>query len=149
MEVRLKSSDGTTRSVQVQAMESLDETTCELSDTVNQKRIGDSNCARELENPRKRARSTSPLREGEDWVSGEWQGEEGREEVWRAEGRLEEGWRGEEESEDSEEDLPPGDRMAYIHVGEGGEADLEAQLKGTDTFEYKLDRVGRQILKLR
>jgi hypothetical protein len=36
----------------------------------------------------------------------------------------------EEEEEEEEEELPPGDRVAYIHVGEGGEADLEAQLKG-------------------
>ena len=45
------------------------------------------------------------------------------------------GWEKEETSEsevedEEEEELPPGDRVAYIHVGEGGEADLEAQLKG-------------------
>ena len=39
-----------------------------------------------------------------------------------------------EEEEEEEEELPPGDRVAYIHVGEGGEADLEAQLKGKITL---------------
>ena len=39
---------------------------------------------------------------------------------------------------DSEESLPPGDRVAYIHVGEGGEADLEAQLKGAENLDIQI-----------
>ena len=82
MEVKLQSSDGTTRSVQVQAMEA----NGERSDQVElrrerrrdaareaarehrEKRNGDPLSVRELENPRKRARSTSPKRPDiEDW----------------------------------------------------------------------------------
>ncbi len=33
----------------------------------------------------------------------------------------------EDDEEDYDDENPPGDRVAYIHVGEGGEADLEAQ----------------------
>jgi len=55
-------------------------------------------------------------------------------------------WRGdtsedseeEEEDEEEEEELPPGDRVAYIHVGEGGEADLEAQLKGEENLDIQI-----------
>ena len=47
------------------------------------------------------------------------------------------------ESEDDgmesfDEENPPGDRVAYIHVGEGGEADLEAQLKGADNLDIQI-----------
>lgn len=42
------------------------------------------------------------------------------------------------EDSDSEESLPPGDRVAYIHVGEGGEADLEAQLKGAENLDIQI-----------
>ncbi len=35
-------------------------------------------------------------------------------------------------------DSPPGDRVAYIHVGEGGEADLEAQLKGAENLDIQI-----------
>ena len=50
------------------------------------------------------------------------------------------------EDEDTEDDVdssfdeenPPGDRVAYIHVGEGGEADLEAQLKGADNLDIQI-----------
>jgi len=51
--------------------------------------------------------------------------------------RVEEVWR-EDESESEEESLPPGDRVAYIHVGEGGEADLEAQLKGAENLDIQI-----------
>ena len=34
--------------------------------------------------------------------------------------------------------MPPGDRVAYIHVGEGGEADLEAQLKGAENLDIQI-----------
>ena len=37
-----------------------------------------------------------------------------------------------------DEENPPGDRVAYIHVGEGGEADLEAQLKGADNLDIQI-----------
>lgn len=40
--------------------------------------------------------------------------------------------------EEEEEELPPGDRVAYIHVGEGGEADLEAQLKGKFFLPFRI-----------
>ncbi len=33
---------------------------------------------------------------------------------------------------------PPGDRVAHIHVGEGGEADLEAQLKGAENLNIQI-----------
>ena len=39
------------------------------------------------------------------------------------------------------DETPPrhkGDRVAYIHVGEGGEADLEAQLKGADNLDIQI-----------
>jgi len=156
MEVKLQASDGTTRSVQVQAMD----TTGSISDiapttvrgasdpaTVAQeqqlrrrerrarehreKRNGDplSSVARELENPRKRARSASPHNKTDL-------------EEWKAERRRE--WGGESsdtdqtEEEEEEEELPPGDRVAYIHVGEGGEADLEAQLKGEENLDIQI-----------
>ena len=72
--------------------------------------------------PRKRARSVSPEPDKES------SGESLPEEVWR------------EDSEESEEEepLPPGDRVAYIHVGEGGEADLEAQLKGAENLDIQI-----------
>ena len=42
-------------------------------------------------------------------------------------------------SEDSGwSDGPKGDRVAYIHVGEGGEANLEARLKGTDNLDIQI-----------
>ena len=48
----------------------------------------------------------------------------------------------EEEEEENEEafegDNPPGDKVAYIHVGEGGEADLEAQLKGAENLDVQI-----------
>ena len=71
--------------------------------------------------PRKRARSVSPEQEKE---------EEERGESWRE--------TGESEEEEEEEPLPPGDRVAYIHVGEGGEADLEAQLKGAENLDIQI-----------
>jgi hypothetical protein len=40
--------------------------------------------------------------------------------------------------DDSDVDRPPGDRVAYIHVGEGGEADLEAQLKGAENLDIQI-----------
>ena len=40
--------------------------------------------------------------------------------------------------ESFDEENPPGDRVAYIHVGEGGEADLEAQLKGADNLDIQI-----------
>jgi len=157
MEVRLKSADGTTRSVHVQPMDSLvgdvtstapSTTTTTISNlttttarrhVASEKRVGEPVTARDIENPRKRARSTSPVRgAGSDaWrpeLRGEradspphsWQGGEGR------------NWRGEAESSSDEEDLPPGDRVAYIHVGEGGEADLEAQLKGEENLDIQI-----------
>jgi hypothetical protein len=42
------------------------------------------------------------------------------------------------EDDDSDTERPPGDRVAYIHVGEGGEADLEAQLKGADNLDIQI-----------
>jgi len=41
-------------------------------------------------------------------------------------------------TDSEEEELPPGDRVAYIHVGEGGEADLEAQLKGEENLDIQI-----------
>jgi len=70
--------------------------------------------------PRKRARSVSPEQE---------KAEESEHQRWRESG---------EESEEEEEPLPPGDRVAYIHVGEGGEADLEAQLKGAENLDIQI-----------
>ena len=35
-------------------------------------------------------------------------------------------------------DRAKGDRVAYIHVGEGGEANLEARLKGADNLDIEL-----------
>ena len=202
MEVRLQSSDGTTRSVQVQAMEPLllsssssalsmienhphqrhhryappsstvgstDTATVVPSSsappTVNtanipaavqrEKRNGDP-AREEYVNPRKRARSTSPtppaIREqlaagnaDRMWVAAAAVGSRvagGR--TTHSDGKTllvgpteyqgddegEESSESEEEEDEEEEELPPGDRVAYIHVGEGGEADLEAQLKG-------------------
>ena len=43
-----------------------------------------------------------------------------------------------DEETDYEDDSPPGDRVAYIHVGEGGEADLEAQLKGAENLDIQI-----------
>lgn len=40
--------------------------------------------------------------------------------------------------DDSDAERPPGDRVAYIHVGEGGEADLEAQLKGAENLDIQI-----------
>ena len=107
-------------------------------------------------NPRKRARSTSPtppaIREqlaagnaDRMWVAAAAVGSRvagGR--TTHSDGKTllvgpteyqgddegEESSESEEEEDEEEEELPPGDRVAYIHVGEGGEADLEAQLKG-------------------
>ena len=44
----------------------------------------------------------------------------------------------EEEEEGYDDENPPGDRVAYIHVGEGGEADLEAQLKGAENLDIQI-----------
>lgn len=44
----------------------------------------------------------------------------------------------EDEEEDYDDENPPGDRVAYIHVGEGGEADLEAQLKGAENLDIQV-----------
>jgi hypothetical protein len=201
MEVRLQSSDGTTRSVQVQAMEPLllsAASAAASSDDLRrytpaavaaslpppgcyppggagiiqrEKRIGEPVTARDYLNPRKRARSTSPppppaaagrpmSEQGAVGGSGEsadrmWvaaaaggsrtQAASGGEKIPKGgasggaglpvgylgdEEGGEESGDSEEEEEEEEEELPPGDRVAYIHVGEGGEADLEAQLKG-------------------
>lgn len=195
MEVRLKSADGTTRSVHVQAARAAAAlggdalsraaaatTTATTTTTTNaatntttnllsnlharrhgaaggsstaggsEKRVGEPVTSRDIENPRKRARSTSPLRStatgasgggGGTWRSAgatdssphSWSGGGGGGETdrswWAGSGGPASGAGGEPEcSESDEEDLPPGDRVAYIHVGEGGEADLEAQLKG-------------------
>ena len=45
-----------------------------------------------------------------------------------------------DDSSSDEDDVnrPPGDRVAYIHVGEGGEADLEAQLKGAENLDIQI-----------
>ena len=43
-----------------------------------------------------------------------------------------------DDDDEEEEDTPPGDRVAYIHVGEGGEADLEAQLKGAENLDIQI-----------
>ena len=40
--------------------------------------------------------------------------------------------------EDPEDPKVPGNRIAYIHVGEGGEADLEAHLKGADNLDIQI-----------
>lgn len=121
VEVRVRSREtgmkGSTRSVQVQAMEVEQP---ELVPTVREKRIGDPASPREYQVPRKRARSVSP--------------EPAKLEESR---KVEEVWR-EDESESEEESLPPGDRVAYIHVGEGGEADLEAQLKGAENLDIQI-----------
>merc|ERR1719499_939332 len=75
----------------------------------------------EYQVPRKRARSVSPEPDKDST--------EDSDDVWR-----------DVESEESEEEepLPPGDRVAYIHVGEGGEADLEAQLKGAENLDIQI-----------
>lgn len=44
----------------------------------------------------------------------------------------------EDEEEGFDDENPPGDRVAYIHVGEGGEADLEAQLKGAENLDIQI-----------
>ena len=121
LEVRVRSREtgvqGSTRSVQVQAME----VEQELQAGRQEKRIGEPASPREYQVPRKRARSVSPepakVEDGGKRVD----------EVWR-----------EDESESEEESLPPGDRVAYIHVGEGGEADLEAQLKGAENLDIQI-----------
>ena len=41
-------------------------------------------------------------------------------------------------SDEDDANRPPGDRVAYIHVGEGGEADLEAQLKGAENLDIQI-----------
>lgn len=118
LEVRVRSRETGvqgTRSVQVQAMEVEEEV------ARNEKRNGEPASTREYQVPRKRARSVSPE---------PTKVEEGMR-------RVEEGWR-EEDSESEEESLPPGDRVAYIHVGEGGEADLEAQLKGAENLDIQI-----------
>ncbi len=202
MEVRLQSSDGTTRSVQVQAMEPLLLSAAAASSDDHrrytpaavaaslppsqpgfcspggiiqrEKRIGEPVTARDYLNPRKRARSTSPpppvptgrpiSEQGAVGGSGEpadrmWvaaaaggsrtQAASGGEKLPKGgaggvggpmeylgdEGGEESG--DSEEEEEEEEELPPGDRVAYIHVGEGGEADLEAQLKGEISNPYR------------
>ena len=121
VEVRVRSREtgvqGSTRSVQVQAME------VEAQEAIGggrEKRNGDPASPREYQVPRKRPRSVSP--EPPKVEDG---------------GRVENPWR-EEESESEEESLPPGDRVAYIHVGEGGEADLEAQLKGAENLDIQI-----------
>merc|ERR1719356_1187414 len=86
-----------------------------------EKRNGDP-ASREYQIPRKRARSVSPeppkvVAENQDC-----------DDIWR------EG----ETSESDEESLPPGDRVSLIHVGEGGEADLEAQLKGAENLDIQI-----------
>ena len=43
-----------------------------------------------------------------------------------------------DDEDDSDGERPPGDRVAYIHVGEGGEADLEAQLKGAENLDIQI-----------
>jgi len=129
LEVRLRSREtdrkGTTRSVQVQAAMPMDTTEPEpvpagLVDREKREKRERVVVGGEYTVPRKRARSVSPEPDKES--SGE------SEEVWR------------EDSEDSEEEepLPPGDRVAYIHVGEGGEADLEAQLKGAENLDIQI-----------
>ena len=129
LEVRLRSREtdrkGTTRSVQVQAAMPMDTSEPEpvsgaLVEREKREKRERVVVGGEYTVPRKRARSVSPEPDKES--SGE------SEEVW---------W---EESEDSEEEeaLPPGDRVAYIHVGEGGEADLEAQLKGADNLDIQI-----------
>ncbi len=42
------------------------------------------------------------------------------------------------DQEDPEDAKVPGNRIAYIHVGEGGEADLEAHLKGADNLDIQI-----------
>ena len=130
LEVRLRSREsdkkGSTRSVQVQAMDTSEDLTPMLPNTGSsgqsrEKRNGDPT-SREYQIPRKRARSVSPeppkvVAENQDC-----------DDIWR------EG----ETSESDEESLPPGDRVAYIHVGEGGEADLEAQLKGAENLDIQI-----------
>jgi len=39
---------------------------------------------------------------------------------------------------DPDDAKAPGNRIAYIHVGEGGEADLEAHLKGADNLDIQI-----------
>lgn len=131
LEVRLRSREsdkkGSTRSVQVQAMDTSEDLSPTLlsstgsSGLSREKRNGDPT-SREYQIPRKRARSVSPeppkvVAENQDC-----------DDIWR------EG----ETSESDEESLPPGDRVAYIHVGEGGEADLEAQLKGAENLDIQI-----------
>jgi len=132
LEVRLRSREsdkkGSTRSVQVQAMDTSEDlspsailTSSSSSGQPREKRNGDP-APKEYQIPRKRARSVSPeppkvVSENQDC-----------DDIWR------EG----ETSESDEESLPPGDRVAYIHVGEGGEADLEAQLKGAENLDIQI-----------
>ena len=145
LEVRLRSREtdrrGGMRSVQVQAAVPMDTSdTCpEVSTSsasataaphahpapsVREKRERGEreSCAREYAVPRKRARSVSPEPDKESSVEGG---------AWR------DGDSTEADSEE-EEPLPPGDRVAYIHVGEGGEADLEAQLKGAENLDIQI-----------
>ena len=131
LEVRLRSREsdkkGSTKSVQVQAMDTSEDLSSNMLPTTGssgqsrEKRNGDP-ASREYQIPRKRARSVSPeppkvVAENQDC-----------DDIWR------EG----ETSESDEESLPPGDRVAYIHVGEGGEADLEAQLKGAENLDIQI-----------
>ena len=130
LEVRLRSREtdrrGGTKSVQVQAAsipmdttESGNSTSTNIGHTREKRERGD--VTREYQVPRKRARSVSPEPDKEST--------EDSDDVWR-----------DVESEESEEEepLPPGDRVAYIHVGEGGEADLEAQLKGAENLDIQI-----------
>lgn len=134
LEVRLRSREtdrrtGGTRSVQVQAaipMETEESTATTAATTATTTGvIREKRERREKEScvpPRKRARSVSPEQEKKDE----------KEERWR------ESERSEGEDSEDEEPLPPGDRVAYIHVGEGGEADLEAQLKGAENLDIQI-----------
>jgi len=105
-----------------------------------EKRIGDPSPSIDYQIPHKRARSASPVEPAKTMQSqgGALSLNENPEfeEMWKGErGRGSEGM---SDDSDSEESLPPGDRVAYIHVGEGGEADLEAQLKGAENLDIQI-----------
>jgi len=150
LEIHLKSQETeevrTSRSIQAmdcgdsdsESLHSSGSTSLTLSSR-QEKRTGDPSTPREYQIPRKRARSVSPepakvmqtqggalpINENQDC-----------DEIWRGEGeRVGDGL---SEESDSEESLPPGDRVAFIHVGEGGEADLEAQLKGAENLDIQI-----------